>query len=470
MVWKAFKIFPSTETAKDVSQRSAKMTDQLTALIPGFMPCKINVDVAPCKTNADVAPSVNSALRARIDRDVSSRMTKEIMDTLLEELEKSRDANSAASKASDEALATLVSKFEVAANATEMESKALLFAEKSQATLARTAAMKASELRLAKQRLKYEAAATASAEAMEMKFKQLVQESVLSSKRMRDEVESKFAIERFNAILTTEIATESAELLLADQQEKYECAVSNANAALNLFDVTSKVAAKRARKEAFLAAKSAREERDFIVDNMKRQYERAAIAASDASELSMESLRFKSQLASHCARQQFDSRMLSERAESETAAKVAELTNAALMARQQVKYETAATAATEAYKSTIEILQEDSLTIIKAFNVEIEEKDLKYVLAKLSAERLEQQILTERLEQAAASAQRESELLLSVCGNVAHDLNSPLQTLIHGIESLRNQHTTTAGFNLSEDLGYLRVCMRIHEECYSSYN
>ena len=78
----------------------------------------------------------------------------------------------------------------------------------------------------------------------------------------------------------------------------------------------------RAEEEAQLAVKYAKDEQDLILTTMKIKYERAATAASNASELSMETLIFKSELATHFAQKIFDSRILSERAESEMAAKI----------------------------------------------------------------------------------------------------------------------------------------------------
>ena len=428
-MWRSFKIFPCVEAA---------------VVVPGTIQKDLVLGTLSSQATNKTGPD-NATLRARINQEVTSNNAKEIMDTLLEELEKSQEAAAASSKASDEALAKLVSKFEGAASALETESIAKLKAEKNRYKIERTALNNASDVRLARQRLQYEEAAIASAEATELKFKMLRRESAISSKKIGDEKESRFAIERFKAIIESEIASESAELVWANQQEKYESAVNNANAAMSLSQATQRMATMRAEEEAQLAVKYAKDEQDLILTTMKIKYERAATAASNASELSMETLIFKSELATHFAQKIFDSRILSERAESEMAAKIIAEANTKLLRKQQIKYENAATAATEAHKSSIEILQEDSKTIIRAFNVEIEAKDLQYVVAKLSAERLEQQILTDRLAQAAASVQKENELLLTVCGNVVHDLNSPLQTLIHGIESLRTEHSISLG-------------------------
>jgi CheY-like chemotaxis protein/signal transduction histidine kinase len=174
---------------------------------------------------------------------------------------------------------------------------------------------------------------------------------------------------------------------------------------------------------------------------MKIEYELASIAANAASEQTMKTLKSKAQQATYFA-------ILSERKGSKLAAEAAERANAVTLAHQQYEYETAASAATAAMVS----LRRDSQVIIDAFNAQIVAKDLKYGVAKLSAERLEEQIVTDRLEQAAASAQKESELLLSMCGNVAHDLKSPLHTLVLSIESLRSLDAAMLHSSSSEDL------------------
>ena len=432
-MWKSSKVYPLSEISSSIGMVEKPRIDSSSLFAStGNRPIKENI-------------------RMRINEEGMFAATSSITDAILEELEKSREAAKALSKASEEALVNLTTKFEGATSASEREFFAKLNAEREIHLLERVALNNACDLLLLKQRLRYEDAAIASAEATELRFKMLRREAMLSLKRMSDEKDLRFAMERFAAMIQSEITSELLELELADQQAKCECVIKDANAAIMLSQASARAAEIRAEENALSILMSAKEEQSLTLKTMRVRYEKAARAASNASELSMGTLIFKSELANHYAQEKFDSRIQSERAESEAMAKSIVEANTTMLKKQQLKYETAAFAATEAHKSSIEILQEDSRTIIEAFNVEIEAKDLQYKEVKLSAERLEHQILTDRLAQAAASAQRENEVLLSVCSNVAHDLNSPLQTLIHGIESLRFERTQSLESMYSTD-------------------
>jgi signal transduction histidine kinase len=365
------------------------------------------------------------------------------------ELQNSRDAALVASAASALTLSNLQYQFDLASKLAAVESTFRLTTERNKSTIANSIASESLDHMLEKQRVKYELAAVNAARVSDKRIAELVLELEVSERRFEDEIESRIAIERFTSQMTTEIAIQNMDEKLANQKTKYESAAFVANSKMQLvgamlpvqLDADSKQARLEAEAEEaghWIAKKTAKVEFDAIVEKMKDKFESAAAVASNASELSIETLKFKSQLASHFTKRQCDSRLISERAVSEVAVKVAEKANAVMLAEQQFKYEKAANSAREAFKASMDILQEDSQIIIDAFNVEMVAKDLKYVVAKLTAERLEQQILTDRLEQEAASATKESELLLSVCGNVAHDLKSPLFTLVLGVEGLRS--------------------------------
>jgi CheY-like chemotaxis protein len=367
---------------------------------------------------------------------------KELMNNLLEDLRKSRLAAAAASKASEELMADLIIKFDKK-----------LVAERTKAKYALTQASYAADSRLSSQILQNETTAAATAEASEIMIRALRQETEIASKRCSDETESKLAIERFTSRLSTYLEIEAAEKASARQRVEYESTVYMAMA---LAYATKKCELELAKKKAedsadarvaaelqefCIAAKLATEEQDAKLQKMKIEYELASKAANTASEQTMETLKSKAQLATYFA-------VLSERTGSKIAAKAAERANAVTLAHKQNEYETAASAATEA----MVVLRRDSQDIIDSFNAQIVAKDLKYGVAKLSAERLEEQIVTDRLEQAAASAQKESDLLLSMCGNVAHDLKSPLHTLVLSIESLRSLDAAVLHSSSSEDL------------------
>ena len=441
-MWSNFRLFPSRAVGVETGRTGM---DSPPAVCSFFYGSK---------------PSESSAATRRFELDIRE---------LQIELDNSYAAAASASRDSEDRVSHLYSEFEAKTKAAEHEVDLRMRLERTNSKIATKLATDASDLLLANQRREFESAVIVATRTTNATIATLTLESQLASKLMNDDVESRFALQRFTSDANTKIALELSEGVLDDQQKKHEVALSVANAAVMLSDAILKletiarntervgyakvaadqlkvsIAAESAKEDQEMNIECLKQEQILLLKSMERKYKKAAIAASDASELSMEALRVDSELASQSAQKVFTSQILSERAESEVAAKVLERVHADNLADQQHFYETAATAATEAHKSSIEILQEDSKTIIEAFNLEIIAKDFQYVVAKLSAERLEQQILTDRLAQATASAQKESELLLSVCGNVVHDLNSPLQTLIHGIESLRTEHSKSLG-------------------------
>jgi hypothetical protein len=274
----------------------------------------------------------------------STRIDKEMMNNLLEDLRETRTAAAAASK---ELMANLIMKFEGAADVSRMEYNTKLMAERTRGKIALTQASNAADLRLSSQMIRYETAAAATAAASEIMIRALQQETENASRRYCDETESKLAIERFRSQINSDLEIEIAENTIADERVKYKSAVFMA---LALADASKKceleLAQKRAEdsadarvaaelEEYGIAAKSAKEKKDAILQKMKLEYELASIAANTASEQAMETLKFKAQLATHFAMKQFDFQILSERTESKIAAKVAERANAVTLANQQ---------------------------------------------------------------------------------------------------------------------------------------
>ena len=74
---------------------------------------------------------------------------------------------------------------------------------------------------------------------------------------------------------------------------------------------------------------------------------------------------------------------------------------------------------------------------IDSLNIELEEKDRKCIVAMLASERLQSQLDTERFQVKSRAATLETEMLRSICSNVAHDLKTPLHTIMMVLESLR---------------------------------
>jgi signal transduction histidine kinase len=199
----------------------------------------------------------------------------------------------------------------------------------------------------------------------------------------------------------------------------------------------------------------AKTEQDSVLNNTIRKYEIASIVAYDASELSLVKLRLQTKRETDFALQKFGCQINNERAESVMAAKMARDENADVLAKQRCKVEDEARMASKAYRCSISTLQEDSQTMMDAFNVEMVAKDIQILVAKLAAERLESQILTDRLEQASAEAFKENELLMVMCGNLAHETKSPLHTLSQSIESLRTINARTSAQSANEFLNTL---------------
>jgi signal transduction histidine kinase len=311
----------------------------------------------------------------------------------------------------------------------EVEFNGLIKSEQHKSQVATVLASQRSERKLFQQKLTFESAALAYSNASDMKIAALKAESEIALKKLK-EAEFARVLEKDpqSAVFIANTARFVSEAM---QKSELEAAVKEITK-----DNIKKMEAEQ--MGSWINARGAKEEFDSIVEKMRLQYEMAAAAATNASEQSMETLCFQTHLATLFAKKNFDSQLLSERAELKGLAESAEKYNAVMLANQQCKYESAADAREREFKSSMDLHLEDSQTLIDAFNVEMVAKDLKYVVAKLTGERLEQQILTNRLEQQAKMANKESELLLSVCGNVAHDLNSPLLTLVLGIESLRS--------------------------------
>lgn len=419
-MWWRFKIFPKVEQ-EESRLRGGSLSNKT------FQNVGIDTENnAIQKTNDEGFQCVPKPLKS--DEDWSR---------LNMELKNSQAAALAASINSDRTLHKLQRKLELTRSLSEVESDARIKSERNK-----------SNLMLEKHQSDFELAAAASAK----RILELIVESEITEKRFEDELKSRIAIERFTSEMTSEIAIQFMDKKLADQQLKYESPVFGGNSEISLAGAMQPLQSElitresqkeadtkvRAVQESYNAANAAKVELDTIVQKMKLEFESALAAASNASQLSIESLRFKTQLASHFLRKQCDSRLISEQAITEDAVKMAAKTNAVLLADQQFRYEIAADAERDAFQASMDILQEDSKTIIDACNVKLVAKELKYAVAKLTGEKLEQQILTDRLEHEAAAANKESELLLSICGNVAHDLKSPLLTLVLGIEGLRS--------------------------------
>jgi CheY-like chemotaxis protein len=323
------------------------------------------------------------------------------------QLDQSRVAAAEASRASTELVSTLVQDYETAARKAEEDFNSKMIKEQAISLNSLRLAYDESRIMFTNQQLKFESTTIVSSKPNEMMINkaqtdnsQMVFEQLqvaMKELRIQSQIESQVATQLSDSQVDIELASASIDLVVANQQQNRESKICEATRQANIGRSKSSIA---------------------MAETL----------------LKMETLRFQHNLARHFADSKNDSQIKSVRADSKQAAREAEIA----LANQELRYETAAKAAQEAYTSSMNSLQEESQANIDKFNVAIVAKDLKYLVAKLTAERLEQQIVTDRLHQSEATARQEKELMISICGNVIHDLKSPLHTLLMGIESLRS--------------------------------
>ena len=111
-MWKSSKVYPLSEISSSFGMVEKPRIDSSTLFAStGNRPIKENI-------------------RMRINEEGMFAATSSITDAILEELEKSREAAKALSKASEEALVNLTTKFEGATSASEREFYAKLNAER----------------------------------------------------------------------------------------------------------------------------------------------------------------------------------------------------------------------------------------------------------------------------------------------------------------------------------------------------
>ena len=192
-------------------------------------------------------------------------------------------------------------------------------------------------------------------------------------------------------------ASVASDFKYTDQKSRYETAAS---------------AAAGASKQAAIDASVAS---DFKYLDQKSRYETAASAAADAS-----------QLATEEAKVEADSRMEIERGALKQAAIDACVASDFKYLDQKSRYELTATAATTAWNAKIiagEYAHERSFCSARNFYV-LEREGFRKALA--------------RYELLAKSALMEREQFRNISANAAHDLKSPLHTLLVGLESMRS--------------------------------
>ena len=85
-----------------------------------------------------------------------------------------------------------------------------------------------------------------------------------------------------------------------------------------------------------------------------------------------------------------------------------------------------------------EVESKESRSLIDSLTVELGELDRKCILALIASERLQAQLDNERSEVKARTAAVETEILRSICSNIAHDLKTPLNTIMMVLDSLRD--------------------------------
>ena len=261
------------------------------------------------------------------------------------------------------------------------------------------------------------------------------------------EANSRMTLERNESKAAALIASEESATKFLDQKLMYEAAASAAADASDSSLTAQRFASQLAKEKAVLEANSrmamkrneskaaalvASEASALLLSNLQLKYEAAATAAADLSDSSLIAQRLASERATEEAMVVADLRMTTERNASKQAAIIASEASLSKFLDQKCSYEKAAVAAADASDSKMAI-----------------EQALFQMATKLASEAFALKLTdntknTERLELQAKFALMESEQLRNISANVAHDLKSPLHTLLIGLESMRAGDDTSS--------------------------
>ena len=256
---------------------------------------------------------------------------------------------------------------------------------------------------------------------------------------------------------TAALASKALNQKIYDQKSQCEATSSAAATMTDSSLIAERQALKRASEDAVLEANTrlaaerkiskqaaiiASESYSSKILEQRLTYEAAATAAADASDSLLAAQRQAFQLASDEAMLMADLRVTCERDASKKAAVKASEASDTKFLHQKSQYETAAVAAADAAATKTAIDQSifDTTTKLtsEAFALKLTDNTMN----------------TERLELKAKFALMESEQLRNISANVAHDLKSPLHTILIGLESMR-QNTSSSQSQDAETLDTL---------------
>ena len=397
----------------------------------------------------------------------SERVSDEVDLRMENEGNESMQVTIKANDASTSLIMNLQRKYDAAATAAAEASYSSLIAQRLAFKLASEMALmrdesiqaapiprKASALLLANLQLKYEAAATAAADLYDSTLVAQRLASQLATEEAELKANSRMTTERNTSKLAAILAWEASNAKLMDQKSKFEAmAVAAADASdssLMAERLVSQLATEVAeleansrmaseRNESKQAALIASEVSASKLWDQRSKYEAAATTAADVHDSTLVAQRLASQLATEEAELKANSRMTTERNALKQAAITASEVSDSKFLDQKSKYEIAAIAAADASDSKMAI-----------------EQALFAIATKLASEAFAQKLTdntknTERLELQAKFAIMESEQLRSISANVAHDLKSPLHTLLIGLESMRQGNDLNSNMSRAQN-------------------
>ena len=456
--------FESTLAAqKHASEKASEEANAQMAIERSqFIMAAIEASDASTLLLVDLQLKYDAAATAAADASYSSLLAQRLASEMVIKRDESKRAAQLAQEASALLLVNLQLKYEAAATAAadlsdssltaqrlasqratevaELEAKSRMTTEKNASKLAAVLASEASDTKFLNQKWKFEAMAVAAADASDSSLIAERFASQLATEAAELEATSRMTLERNESKQAALIASEESASKFLDLRLMYEAAATAAANASDSSLTAQRFASQLAKEKAVIEADSemaierriskqaaliASEASALLLANLQLKYEAAATAAADLSDSSLVAQRFASQLATEAAMVVADLRITTERNASKEAAMIASMASDTKFLDQKSKYETAAVAAANASESKMAIEQAQ-------FTMATKSADEAFALQLTDNTKN-----TERLELQAKCALMEIEQLRSISVNVAHDLKSPLHTLLIGLESMR---------------------------------
>ena len=394
---------------------------------------------------------VEANSRIEMKRDESTQaalVASEASALLLMELqEKYEAAATAAADASESSMTAQRLASQLAIEDAEVVANSRVANERIASKKAAIIASKASDSKFLDQKYRFEALAAAAANASDSSMVAERIASQLATEVAELEAKSRIAVVWNESKQAALIASEVSASKFLDQRLMYEAAASAAADASDSSLTAQRFASQLATEEAEVEANSriemkrdestqaalvASEASALLLMELQEKYMTAATAAADASESSMTAQRLASQRAIEEAAVLAEFRMTTERNASKRAAIMASEASNTKFLDQKSRYETAAVAAADASQTKM------------AAELSIFERATQLASEAFALKLTDNTKITERLKLQAEFAEMESEQLRNISANVAHDLKSPLQTLLIGLESMRCSNNTSS--------------------------